>query len=162
MSARGGFVYGVSLMGVTGERASLADQAAGMGKRLKATTDKPALLGIGISNAEQAVEASQSADGVIVGSALMSRVMEGGADAAHEFVSGLRSALDRVIKYLGSKRRLVPVLARLCEAAGARTALRPVHRHHPRRAVVQAHRCPRHRGRQRALLGGLRPLLRRD
>ena len=89
-----GFVYGVSLMGVTGERASLADQAAGMGKRLKATTDKPALLGVGISNAEQAVEASQYADGVIVGSALMARVMTGGADAAHEFVSELRSALD--------------------------------------------------------------------
>lgn len=90
-----GFVYGVSLMGVTGERASLAEQAAGMGKRLKATTDKPALLGIGISNAVQAVEASQYADGVIVGSALMSRVMAGGAEAGHEFVSELRSALDR-------------------------------------------------------------------
>jgi tryptophan synthase alpha chain len=89
-----GFVYGVSLMGVTGERASLADQAAGMGKRLKSTTDKPALLGVGISNAAQAVEASQYADGVIVGSALMARVMTGGADAALEFVSELRSALD--------------------------------------------------------------------
>jgi tryptophan synthase alpha chain len=90
-----GFVYGVSLMGITGERASLAEQAAGMGKRLKATTDKPALLGIGISNAEQVVEASQYADGAIVGSALMARVMEGGPDAAHEFVAELRSALDR-------------------------------------------------------------------
>src|SRR5262249_3505282 len=39
-----GFVYGVSLMGVTGERASLAEQASVMGKRLKATTDKPVLL----------------------------------------------------------------------------------------------------------------------
>jgi len=89
-----GFVYGVSLLGITGERASLAEQAAGMGKRLKATTDKPALLGIGISNAEQVVEASRYADGAIVGSALMARVMDGGPDAAHEFVTELRSALD--------------------------------------------------------------------
>ena len=42
-----------------------------MGRRLKAVTDMPVLLGVGISNAEQAVEAAQSADGVIVGSALV-------------------------------------------------------------------------------------------
>ena len=38
-----------------------------MGRRLKAVTDKPVLLGIGISNAEQAVEAARFGDGVIVG-----------------------------------------------------------------------------------------------
>ena len=91
-----GFVYGVSLMGVTGERASLASQAGEMGRRLKAVTDKPVLLGIGISNAEQAVEAAQFGDGVIIGSALMARLLNGGGpDAAHEFVSELRAALDR-------------------------------------------------------------------
>jgi tryptophan synthase alpha chain len=58
-----GFVYGVSLMGVTGERAALATQASEMGRRLKAVTDKPVLLGIGISNAEQAVEAARYGDG---------------------------------------------------------------------------------------------------
>ena len=73
-----GFVYGVSLMGVTGERASLASQASEMGRRLKAVTDKPVLLGVGISTAEQAVEAASYADGVIVGSALMARVLRGG------------------------------------------------------------------------------------
>ena len=91
-----GFVYGVSLMGVTGERAMLATQAAEMGRRLKAVTDKPVLLGIGISNAAQAVEAAQYGDGVIIGSALMSRVLQGGGpDAAQEFVGELRAALDR-------------------------------------------------------------------
>ena len=90
-----GFVYGVSLMGVTGERTALASQAGEMGRRLKAVTDLPVLLGIGISNAEQAVEASQFGDGVIVGSALVARLLQGGgADAAHEFVSELRAALD--------------------------------------------------------------------
>jgi tryptophan synthase alpha chain len=91
-----GFVYGVSLMGVTGERATLAAQAGEMGRRLKAVTDKPVLLGIGISNAHQAVEAAQFGDGVIIGSALMARVLDGGGpEGAHEFVSELRAALDR-------------------------------------------------------------------
>ena len=91
-----GFVYGVSLMGVTGERTALASQAREMGRRLKAVTDKPVLLGIGISNAEQAVEAAQYGDGVIVGSALMARVLKGGGpEAAQEFVAELRAALDQ-------------------------------------------------------------------
>jgi tryptophan synthase alpha chain len=90
-----GFVYGVSLLGVTGERSSLAAQAAEMGRRLKAVTDVPVLLGVGISNAEQAVEASQHADGVVVGSALVRRLLEGaGPDGAHDFVRELRAALD--------------------------------------------------------------------
>src|SRR5438105_3625802 len=60
-----GFVYGVSLMGVTGERTHLASQASEMGRRCKAVTDRPVLLGVGISDAPQAVEASASADGVV-------------------------------------------------------------------------------------------------
>jgi tryptophan synthase alpha chain len=92
-----GFVYGVSLMGVTGERTALASQAGEMGRRLKAVTDMPVLLGIGISNAEQAVEAARFGDGVIVGSALVARLLQGGGpEAAHEFVSELRAALDGV------------------------------------------------------------------
>jgi tryptophan synthase alpha chain len=91
-----GFVYGVALMGVTGARDRLASQAREMGERCKAVTDTPVLLGLGISNPEQAVEASQYADGVIVGSALVSRVLEGGGpDSAHEFIRELRVALDQ-------------------------------------------------------------------
>jgi tryptophan synthase alpha chain len=90
-----GFVYGVSLMGVTGEREQLAARALEMGRRCKAVTDTPVLIGVGISNAEQAVEAAGAADGVIVGSALMARVLRGdGADGAHDFVATLRKALD--------------------------------------------------------------------
>jgi tryptophan synthase alpha chain len=92
-----GFVYGVSLLGVTGERTSLASQAGEMGRRLKAVTDMPVLLGVGISNAEQAVEASQFGDGVVIGSALVARLLQGGGpDAAHAFVSEVRTALDAV------------------------------------------------------------------
>jgi tryptophan synthase alpha chain len=91
----GGFVYGVGLMGVTGERTTLASSAATMAKRLKAVTDLPVLVGIGVSNAEQAVDVCAEADGVIVGSALVRRLLEGaGPDGAAEFVGQLRSGLD--------------------------------------------------------------------
>jgi tryptophan synthase alpha chain len=91
-----GFVYGVSLMGVTGERAALASQAREMGKRCKAATDTPVLLGVGISNAAQAVEAAAHADGVVVGSALISRLLRGeGPDGAHQLVAEMRTALDK-------------------------------------------------------------------
>ena len=90
-----GFVYGVSLLGVTGERQALTDSALRMGRRLKATTDKPALLGVGISNPEQAAEAAGAADGVIVGSALVRRLLQGGGpEDAHAFITELRTALD--------------------------------------------------------------------
>jgi tryptophan synthase alpha chain len=90
-----GFVYGVSLMGVTGEREALAAQAGEMGRRCKAATDKPVLLGVGISTPAQAAEAAASADGVIVGSALVRRLLDGGGpDEAAAFVSSLREALS--------------------------------------------------------------------
>jgi len=90
-----GFVYGVALMGVTGEREQLADQAKVMGARCKAVTDKPVLLGLGISNPAQAAEAAAAADGVIVGSALVRRLLEGGGpEEAGAFVASLRAGLD--------------------------------------------------------------------
>jgi tryptophan synthase alpha chain len=90
-----GFVYGVSLLGVTGERAKLSDGALEMGRRLKAATDKPVLLGVGLSTPEQAVEASSVADGVIVGSALVRRLLEGGGpEQAGALVAAFRRGLD--------------------------------------------------------------------
>jgi tryptophan synthase alpha chain len=90
-----GFVYGVALLGVTGARDYLESHAREIGERCKAVTDKPVLLGLGISTPEQAVEASGYADGVVVGSALIARLLVGGGpDSAHQFVSELRAALD--------------------------------------------------------------------
>lgn len=90
-----GFVYGVSRMGVTGERASLAASAGVMAKRLKAVTDKPVLIGFGVSTPQQAVEVCAEADGVVVASALLRAVLDGGGpEAAGDFVAGLREALD--------------------------------------------------------------------
>ena len=91
-----GFVYGVGLLGVTGERAALADSAIVMAKRLKAVTDKPVLVGVGVSTAEQAVTVCHEADGVIVGSALIRRLLDGGGpEGAGAFITELREGLDR-------------------------------------------------------------------
>jgi len=90
-----GWVYGVGLMGVTGERQALATSAAVMGARLKAVTDLPVLIGVGISTPAQAVAAADSADGVIVGSALVRRLLDGSRpEGAAAFVGELRAALD--------------------------------------------------------------------
>jgi tryptophan synthase alpha chain len=90
-----GFVYAVGLLGVTGERAELATTATTIAARLKAVTDTPVLVGVGISNAAQAVEASAVADGVVIGSALMRVLLDGGGPvAAGAFVGEVRAALD--------------------------------------------------------------------
>jgi tryptophan synthase alpha chain len=90
-----GWVYAVGHLGVTGERTTLASSAALMGKRVKAVTDKPVLVGIGVSTPGQAAQAAAAADGVIVGSALVRRLLAGaGPDGAAEFVTELRAALD--------------------------------------------------------------------
>lgn len=90
-----GFVYGVSRMGTTGERADLAEAASVIGSRLKAVTDKPVLIGFGVTTPEQAVAAAASADGVIVGSALVRRLLDGGGpEEAAAYITSLREALD--------------------------------------------------------------------
>jgi tryptophan synthase alpha chain len=92
-----GFVYGVGLVGVTGERAELAASAMVMAKRLKAVTDKPVVIGIGVSNAQQAAEVCQVADGVVVGSAVLRKLLDGGGiDEVSTFVSELRRGIDGI------------------------------------------------------------------
>lgn len=93
--ASGGFVYGVGLVGITGERAELAASATRMAERLKATTDKPVIIGIGVSNPEQAKQVCEVADGVIVASAIIRGMLDGGSvEQAIDFVGSLRSAID--------------------------------------------------------------------
>ena len=90
-----GFVYAVSRMGTTGERAQVAASAAVLARRCRALTDRPVLLGLGISTPEQAVAACAEADGVVVGSAIVRRLLDGrGPDEVAAFVSDLREALD--------------------------------------------------------------------
>jgi tryptophan synthase alpha chain len=90
-----GFVYGVNLMGVTGERTTVADSAAVLAARLKAVTDLPVVMGFGVSTPQQAAAIARSADGVVVASALMRRVLDGEPPAAvGQAVADLRAALD--------------------------------------------------------------------
>jgi tryptophan synthase alpha chain len=90
-----GFVYAVSVMGTTGERDRLAPSAAALAARVKQVTDLPVLLGFGISTPEQAAEAATVADGVIVGAAIMRRILDGASPAeVGAFVASLRAALS--------------------------------------------------------------------
>jgi tryptophan synthase alpha chain len=91
-----GFVYAVSRMGTTGERSELSGSANVTAKRIKAVTDKPVLIGFGISTPQQAVEACVDADGVVVASALLRVLIDtgGGPETAAAFVERFRSALD--------------------------------------------------------------------
>ncbi|MFW2380740.1 MAG: tryptophan synthase subunit alpha [Acidimicrobiales bacterium] len=91
----GGFVYVVSTMGTTGARAGVDDAATVLARRVKAITDKPAVVGFGISSAATAVTAATEADGVIVASALMRRVLDGSSvEEAAELVAEIRVGLD--------------------------------------------------------------------
>jgi tryptophan synthase alpha chain len=89
-----GFVYGIGLLGVTGARDELAASATVMAKRLKAVTDKPVLVGVGVSTPDQAAQACEEADGVVVGSALVQRLLDGASPGeAADFVGRFRDAL---------------------------------------------------------------------
>ncbi|MGW7021529.1 tryptophan synthase subunit alpha [Streptomyces decoyicus] len=79
-AAGSGFVYAASLMGVTGTRASVGEQAQDLVRRTKATTGLPVCVGLGVSNAEQAAEVAQFADGVIVGSAFVKLMLTADGD----------------------------------------------------------------------------------
>ncbi len=90
-----GFVYAVGRMGVTGEQSVLADSARQVAGRVRAHTDLPVCVGIGVSTPDQAATVCEVADGVVVGSALVRRLLEGGGpDGAAEFVGSLRAAID--------------------------------------------------------------------
>lgn len=90
-----GFVYGVNLLGVTGERSEVADSSTVLAKRLKATTDLPVLMGFGIATPEHACTATTHADGVVVASALMRMRLDGASpEDLGAVVAGFRAALD--------------------------------------------------------------------
>jgi tryptophan synthase alpha chain len=93
-----GFLYTVSVVGTTGERAALSDQFAEIVGRAKASTTMPVALGFGISTPEQALQAAGAgADGVIVGTRLVRAAgeSEDPAGAVGELVAEFASALSR-------------------------------------------------------------------
>ena len=90
-----GFIYLVSVTGVTGARAELPQELSSFVARVKQATDKPLCVGFGISTPEQATQVAQIADGVIVGSRII-QLLESGIslDSLRNFATELRAALD--------------------------------------------------------------------
>ena len=97
-----GFVYCVSVAGVTGVRDALPSGAVELLRRARAKTDAPVALGFGIGSPEAAVEAAGEADGVIIGSKLMRLVGEGGPERPG--VAEVREALSGVVRSGGAIR----------------------------------------------------------
>ena len=67
-------------MGVTGSRDSSSDLAGPLVARTRNVTDLPVCVGLGVSNGDQAAEVARYADGVIVGSAFVRRLLDAGDD----------------------------------------------------------------------------------
>jgi tryptophan synthase alpha chain len=93
-----GFVYCVSVTGVTGSRRTLPPDLAQLVGRIRRVTPTPVCVGFGVSTAEQAAEVARLADGVIVGSALVARIgaaksRDAAIRSAREFVAELAAAV---------------------------------------------------------------------
>jgi tryptophan synthase alpha chain len=90
-----GFLYLVSLTGVTGARSTLAEGLPEFVARARAATQTPLAVGFGISSPQQAAAVAQLADGVIIGSALIQAAgrSEDPARAAGEFLQGIQSVI---------------------------------------------------------------------
>lgn len=88
------FIYAVADLGVTGRREEASEHLADLVRRIRLVTSIPVVLGVGISSPDQAALAAGLADGVIIGSALVSEVLEGGrpssAKAFAEAIHGAR------------------------------------------------------------------------
>lgn len=90
-----GFIYLVSLTGVTGARSSVSVELGDFVKRVRAVAKQPLCVGFGISTAEQAVRVAGLVDGVIIGSKII-QLMEADPSlkTTGEFVKDVRKALD--------------------------------------------------------------------
>ena len=90
-----GFLYYISRTGVTGARAELRSTLAEDVSRVREAVSLPVAVGFGISTPEQAREVATVADGVVVGSALVQALEEGGVEGGAAFVAALRAGMDR-------------------------------------------------------------------
>jgi tryptophan synthase alpha chain len=94
VQASRGFVYAASTMGVTGARDAVSKAAPELVRRVKEISDIPVGVGLGVRSREQAAEIAHFADGVIVGSALVSALTDAGVSAvrtlAEELAVGVR------------------------------------------------------------------------
>ncbi len=90
-----GFLYAMGRMGTTGETDQLDPRGVELARAARDRTPLPILLGVGVSSPVHAAEACRIADGVIVGTAIVRRMLDGGsADELAAFVATLREAID--------------------------------------------------------------------
>jgi tryptophan synthase alpha chain len=90
-----GFVYLVSVTGVTGMREGMGSNVAGILNQLRGLTDKPIAVGFGISDSVQAKQIKElGADGVIVGSAMVKKLAAEGVDSIEQFCRDLKTAIS--------------------------------------------------------------------
>jgi tryptophan synthase alpha chain len=94
------FVYGIAEVGVTGERTEASSNTAALAARIRSRSDVPLVFGVGISTPDHVAKASEVADGVIVGTAIVRRVVDSatGEEAAETlgaFVAELAAATKR-------------------------------------------------------------------
>ena len=91
-----GFLYLVSVTGVTGARSEVSARVESLVKEIKAETDKPVCVGFGVSTAAHAKQLQGwGADGVIVGSALVKLLANGGVEEMKQLAGDMRAALDQ-------------------------------------------------------------------
>lgn len=90
-----GFIYLVSVAGVTGARTSLPPDTQSFIARVRKETNKPLCVGFGVSSAEQAQQIASLADGVIVGSKLVQLMQDDASlNSMQRFIRELRKAID--------------------------------------------------------------------
>lgn len=93
-----GFVYAASTMGVTGARDSVSSMAPELCARVRAHSDLPIGVGLGVRNGAQAAEIAGYADGVIVGSAIISAYRNGGQAGVAELVTELAEGVRGTVR----------------------------------------------------------------
>jgi tryptophan synthase alpha chain len=93
-SASSGFIYLVSVMGITGARKRVSGDLGDLVNRVRKLTSKPVAVGFGISSPAQAKEAVKYADGVIVGSALVELIAKKKFNKVVSLIAALRQAID--------------------------------------------------------------------
>jgi tryptophan synthase alpha chain len=91
--ASSGFLYCVATYGVTGVRDELAGTARQLIERLRPITDLPLVVGVGVGTPAQATEVGSFADGAVVGTALMAKLLEGDREGLLGLVAAFRAAL---------------------------------------------------------------------
>jgi tryptophan synthase alpha chain len=105
-----GFVYYVSITGITGTRAADNLHVAGAVDRIKNHTDLPVVVGFGVSRPDQAAAIGRNADGVVVGSALV-RAIEASLDKANRATPGIVESVTELVRSLAQGVRASRLMA---------------------------------------------------